>query len=223
MTPLAQVGNFSWLGVRLALAILVGLFVGMTARELVRAWTAARLGDPTPKLWGRLTARPSAWFDPFGSGLVPGLIAVLWAAGAPWIPVAYGKPPPIDPSYLRKHRRDVVVTSLVGPAATFALAVVAGLALRVAAGSLPVDAELFVRAFAYACSGLTVFHLLPIPGLDGARIVALLLPPQAAQVYRNADRYLSLFVLVLLFLLGSGVLSALTDAVCDLAVGGRCL
>jgi len=68
-----------------------------------------------------------------------------------------------------------------------------------------------------------VFHLLPIPGLDGARLVALTLPPQAAQVYRNADKYLALFVLVILFLFGSVFLSAITNALCGLAVGRPCL
>jgi Zn-dependent protease len=217
---LAQLGNFTALGVRAAVYLLVGMLVGMIAREFARAWVAARLHDPTPRLWGRLTWNPRSWFDPFGSGLVPGLIAVLWAAGVTWSPAAYGKPAPIDPSYFRHRTRDVVLVSLAGPAATLLLAVVAGLGVRLAGSSTEVAFAALV--IAYACSGLTVFHLLPIPGLDGARIVALFLPPQAAQVYRNADRYLALFVLVLLFLFGSVVLSAITDAVCSLATGTTC-
>lgn len=227
---LGQVGNFSAIGVRVALYLLLGMFVGMTVREFVRAWTAARLHDPTPRLWGRLSPHPKAWFDPFGSGLVPGLIAVLWAAGVPWSPAAYGKPAPVDPSYLRNVKRDVTLVSLAGPASTLALAFLAGIVIRVAGDPIVLadgairrsELDLAVSVFAYACAGLTVFHLLPIPGLDGARVVALLLPPQAAQVYRNADKYLSLFVLVLLFLFGSVILGAMTDAVCSLAVGRTC-
>lgn len=222
-------GNFTGDGVLNAVYLLAGLFVGMTVREYARAWTASRLHDPTPRLWGRLTLAPKAWFDPFGSGLVPGLIAVLWAAGVAWSPVAYGKPAPVDPSYFRTYRRDVVLVSLAGPVATFAVAFVTGLALRVlevggapVAAGRPPELEAALTVLVYACAGLTVFHLLPVPGLDGARIVALFLPPQAAQVYRNADRYLSLFVLVLLFLLGSFILRAMTDAVCSLAVGRAC-
>ena len=55
---------------RIAIEIGVFLFLGMTAREYARAWMAARLGDPTPRLWGRLTLNPRAWFDPFGSGFL---------------------------------------------------------------------------------------------------------------------------------------------------------
>ena len=69
---------------------------------------------------------------------------------------------------------------------------------------------------------LVVFHLLPIPGLDGARIVALLLPPQAREVYRNADKYLPLFVLVVLFVFSTlilGFLTALSGALCNAATG----
>ena len=219
---LAQLGNFTALTARMALYLVVGLLIGMIAREFARAWAASRLHDPTPRLWGRLTWDPRSWFEPFGSGLVPGLIAVLWAAGVFWSPAAYGKPAPIDPSYFRNYKRDVVVVSLAGPAATLLLTVLSGLAFRaVASGGGELALALLVLTQAFA--GLTIFHLLPVPGLDGARIVALLLPPAAAQVYRNADKYLPLFVLVLLFLFGTVILGALTAAVCELATGLPCL
>jgi len=222
-TIIAQIGNFTAFDTRLALYMLASLLVGMITREYARARTADRLHDPTPRLWGRLSLQPRAWFDPFGSGLVPGLLAVLWAAGVTVIPTAYGKPAPVDPSYLRHHPRDVVMVSLAGPLATLALGVVGGVVLRVGGASLPTELQWLLVVFTYTCMGLTVFHLLPIPGLDGARLVALTLPPQAAQVYRNADKYLALFVLVILFLFGSVVLSAITNALCGLAVGGTCL
>ena len=72
---------------------------------------------------------------------------------------------------------------------------------------------------------LLVFHLLPIPGLDGARMVALVLPPRAAEVYRNADQYLPLFVLIVLFLFGGPLISivnSLTDSLCRLLSGFPC-
>ena len=219
---IAQLGNFTGVTVRMAAYLVVGLLVGMIVREFARAWSATRLHDPTPRLWGRLTWNPRSWFDPFGSGLVPGLVAVLWAATVPWSPAAYGKPAPIDPSYFRKPTRDVVLVSLAGPASTLLLTFVAGFAFRGLAGDGS-ELALALIVVAYAFAGLTVFHLLPVPGLDGARIVALLLPPQAAQVYRNADKYLPLFVLVLLFLFGTAILGALTEAVCSLATGRVCI
>jgi Zn-dependent protease len=220
---LAQLGNFSVVTARMAFYLVVGLLVGMIVREFARAWTATRLHDPTPRLWGRLTWNPRSWFEPFGSGLVPGLVAVLWAAGVFWSPAAYGKPAPIDPSYFRNTKRDVVLVSLAGPLATLVLTFIAGLGFRAAVGAGSPELALALMVLAYAFAGLTIFHLLPVPGLDGARIVALLLPPQAAQVYRNADKYLPLFVLVLLFLFGTAILGALTEAVCALAIGQTCI
>ncbi|MGZ8631248.1 MAG: site-2 protease family protein [Actinomycetota bacterium] len=215
-------GNFTTLGVRLALFMLASLAVGLSVRELARAWTAARLHDPTPRLWGRLTLNPRAWFEPFGSGLVPVLIAILWSVQVLVIPAAYAKPAPIDPGYFRRTR-DLVVTSLAGPVANLLLSVLAGLVVRV--GGLPLEASRAVVVFAFTNAALVVFHLLPIPGLDGARLVGLLLPPQAREVYRNADKYLPLFVLVALFVFSTlilGFLTTLTGAICDAATDLDC-
>jgi Zn-dependent protease len=216
------VGNFTAVGIRLAAFMLVSLAIGMAVREFARAATAARLHDPTPRLWGRLTLDPRAWFEPFGSGLVPILIAILWTVQVLSIPAAYGKPAPVDPSYLRRTR-DQVLVSLAGPGANLLLAIVGGLVVRV--GGLPFDAAQAVVVFAFTNAALVVFHLLPIPGLDGARIVALLLPPHAREVYRNADKYLPLFVLGALFVFSTlilGFLTTIAGAICDAATDVDC-
>ena len=67
------VGNFTAIGVRQAIYMLISLSIGMSIREFARAWTATRLHDPTPRLWGRLTLNPKAWFEPFGSRPAPGV------------------------------------------------------------------------------------------------------------------------------------------------------
>jgi Zn-dependent protease len=216
------VGNFTALGFQLAGAMLVSLAIGMAVREFARAYTAAKLHDPTPRLWGRLTLNPRAWFEPFGSGLVPVLIAVLWTVQVLVIPAAYGKPAPVDPSYLRRTR-DLVFVSIAGPVANLVLAVLAGLVVR--SDALPLGALRIAIVFAFTNAALLVFHLLPIPGLDGSRIVGLLLPPQAREVYRNADKYLPLFVLVALFVFSTlilGFLTSITGAICDAATGLDC-
>jgi Zn-dependent protease len=81
-----------------------------------------------------------------------------------------------------------------------------------------------VLTFAFTNVSLFVFHLLPIPGLDGGRLLALLLPPHAREVFRNADRYLALIVLVVLFLFTFllGVARLLAGAVCDALTGAGC-
>src|ERR671919_39603 len=216
-------GNFSVLGLRLALYMLAALFVGLALREYARAWATARLGDPTPRLWGRITLRPKAWFDPFGSGFVPGLIALLWSVRGLMMPAAYAKPAPIDPGYLQRTPRDVVLASLAGPFASLALTIAAGLIVRT--GALGGDPLLAATTFAFTNASLFVFHLLPIPGLDGGRLVALLLPPHAREVFRSADKYLALFVLVALFLFTFllTIATVITGAICNAATGLDCL
>ncbi len=215
-------GNFTMLGLRLALYMVASLFVGLALRELARARVAVTLGDPTPRLWGRVTLQPKAWFDPFGSGFLPALVALLWSVQAFIMPGAYAKPAPIDANYFKRHPRDVVLASLAGPAASLALAIVGGLVVRTGVSG---EALLVLVTFAFTNASLFVFHLLPIPGLDGGRLVALLLPPHAREVYRNADRYLPLIVLVVLFLFTFliEIASLLTGAVCEAATGENCL
>jgi len=132
---------------------------------------------------------------------------------------------PVDPSYLRRPTRDQVLIGLAGPCTNIALGVVAGLALRAITNpaAFTVISVLVVFEFTQFC--LAIFHLLPIPGLDGARLVGLALPPDAARVYRDADRYLPLFVLLAMFVLAgviSGIVYGLVDALCQVASGARC-
>jgi Zn-dependent protease len=215
-------GNFTALGVRLALYMAASLFIGLALREYTRARVAATLGDPTPRLWGRVTLRTKAWFDPFGSGFLPALVALLWSVQAFILPAAYAKPAPIDTNYLKRHPRDVVVVSLAGPVASLALTIAAGLVVRT---GLSGEALLVITTFAFTNASLLVFHLLPIPGLDGGRLLALVLPPPAREVFRNADRYLALIVLVVLFLFTFllSIASLLTGAICEAATGQDCL
>jgi Zn-dependent protease len=216
------IGNFTTLGLRLAVYMAVSLFVGLALREYARARVAATLGDPTPRLWGRVTLRPKAWFDAFGSGFLPGLVALLWSVQAFIMPAAYAKPAPIDTSYFKRDPRDVVVASLAGPVASLGLAIVGGLIVRT---GLSGEALLVSTTFAFTNASLFVFHVLPIPGLDGGRLLALLLPPHAREVFRNADRYLALIVLVVLFLFTFllEIAALLTGAICEAASGKDCL
>jgi Zn-dependent protease len=221
---MTAVGNFTVLGFRLAIEMLASLLAGMCLREYVRARAATSVGDPTPRLWGRVTWDPRAWFDPFGSGVLPGLIAILWSAQVLLIPAAYGKPAPIDPDRFRRPVRDTIVVSVAGPTATLVLGVLAGLVYRV--GGLPIEAYRIALTLCFTSMSLTVFHLLPIPGLDGARMLALALPPDARRVYRDFDKYLPLLVLVILFLFSSlalGFLTSISGALCNAAAGSDCV
>jgi Zn-dependent protease len=218
-----MLGVFTAIGSRYAGYLLVSLVVGMTAREYARAFVTAKLGDPTPRLWGRLSLNPKQWFDPFGSGLLPALILLLWAATLyrpP--PIAYAKPAALDPNYLRRGDRDVLIASLAGPVANLVLGTLGGLVRQLGLG---LEGALAVNAFVFTNISLFVFHLMPIPGLDGARIIARFLPIRARTVYTNLDQYLVLFILAIVFLLPAPVLSivdGLTNAVCGIVAGGPC-
>ena len=210
--------------VRFAVYLAASLLVGMIIREYARSLVASRLNDPTPRLWGRLTLSPKSWFEPFGSGMLPALILLLWATGATFLPppVAYAKPAPVDPNYFRNRTRDTVLTALAGPSANLASAAVAGMILR---GGVGGQIQLATIAFLLTSLSLMIFHLVPIPGLDGARILALALPTRAAEVYRNADQYLPLIVLVMLFLFAGpliAIVRSLTDSLCMLLAGFTC-
>jgi Zn-dependent protease len=214
---------FTAFSTRYAGYLLMSLLIGMIAREYARAFVTAKLGDPTPRLWGRLSVNPKQWFDPFGSGILPALILILWAANSAFLPppIAYAKPAALDPNYLRNRDRDLVVASLAGPVANLVLGVLGALVREL---GLPLEAVVAANAFALTNISLFVFHLMPIPGLDGARILARFLPLRARTVYTNLDQYLVLFILVIVFLLRGPLLDivdALTNAVCGL-VGGPC-
>jgi Zn-dependent protease len=216
-----------WTNLRVAIYMAASLLVGMVVREYVRASVASSLGDPTPRLWGRRSLNPKTWFDPFGSGVVPGLILVLWAAGGSFLPppAAYGKPAPVDPMYLKQPVRDQLFIGLAGPLSNIALGTVAGLLARVAGSTTSIELFTALVVFEFTQLCLAIFHLLPIPGLDGARLVGLALKGDAARVYRDADKYLPLFVLVALFLI-AGIIQAivygLVDAICKVVSGFTC-
>lgn len=213
-------GGYDVLG---ALAVAASLVVGLAAREYGRALAADRLGDASPRRWGRLTPNPAAWADPFGTVILPALLVALWAAGLHLPPFAYAKPLPLDTSNLRRYPRDVVLVSLAGPLVNVALAVVAGVLVRLGLGSASGTTCVALSAFVLTNVTLAVFHLLPIPGLDGARMLALVMSPRAREVYRNLDQYLVLFILLIFFLLGGPALAIVTvlrDAVVRLVSGG---
>ncbi len=182
------------------LAILaVPLLIAVTFHEVAHGYAADRLGDPTPRRAGRLTLNPLKHLDVVGT-LVFALTRMIgWA-----------KPVPVNPAYFRRPRQDMLWVGLAGPAANFALAVVFAGAYRllasvaagvetVAAARLVVLLALMARAGVIANLGLGLFNLIPIPPLDGSRVLAGLLPgPAAAAVYR-LERYGFVLVLVLVF------------------------
>jgi Zn-dependent protease len=207
---------------KFAIYLLVALVPALVLHEYAHALAADRLGDPSPRRWGRLTLNPLALIDPFGSVILPGLILILVASGQGLLPIfGYAKPMPLDPTYLHNPKRDSLIVVLAGLGANLVLAAVAGIALRVGVTG---EAGTFVYAWLVVNVFMFVFQLMPVPGLDGAKLLARVLPPKPREVYVNLDQYLVLFMLVIFFLLAAPLLSivrALASSVCTLLTGAN--
>jgi Zn-dependent protease len=207
-----------------ALYLLVALVQALILHEYAHALAADRLGDPSPRRWGRLTLNPRPLIDPFGSLILPGLALILVAAGSGFvIPVfAYAKPMPLDPSYLRNPKRDSLRIVWAGLLANLGVAAIAGIALRL---GLSGDALRIAYAFLIVNGFMFLIQLMPVPGLDGSKLLVRVLHGRAREVYANLDEYLVLFVLLIFFLLGGPFLSIVTGlfgAICDVFAGTGC-
>lgn len=209
--------------VRFAVYLLVAIVPALVLHEYAHAKVSEHLGDWGPRRYGRATLKPRPHLDPLGSVILPGFLLVLVAAGAPAIPFAYAKPMPYNPAGLRNPRRDAMLVALAGPGVNLAIALGAGIALRVAGGGNELGLFLFGVLLVNVFMG--VFQLMPIPGLDGSRILARYLSGRAQEVYSNLDQYLPLFMLLVFFLLAAPVLgfvNIFTEALCDLFTAGAC-
>jgi Zn-dependent protease len=160
-------------------AIAVALVVAITVHEFSHALVATAQGDDTARSQGRLTLNPIRHLDPFGT-----IFMVL--AGFGW-----GRPVPFVPARLRNRRFGPVLVSLVGPGSNFVLALAGALVLRALVTSRTNNAAAFtfVAAFMQINLILGIFNLLPIPPLDGSRLLAVLLPPSRQGIVRFLDQY----------------------------------
>jgi Zn-dependent protease len=150
----------------------------ITLHEVAHGWTARIFGDRTAQMLGRLSLNPLRHIDPVGTVLVPG---VLLAVGGPLF--GWAKPVPVATSMLRNPRRAMVIVALAGPAANFAMAAVwCGILAAVVRVNLNETLISWIAEMAEAGIWVNVvlalFNLLPVPPLDGGRVLAGLLPPR---------------------------------------------
>lgn len=164
------------------LLLLPGFVIGLTVHEFFHAWTAARLGDPTAKTMGRLTLNPLRHLDFFGS-LMLVFIGFGWA-----------KPVPVDPRYFRSPYRDMAMVAVAGPLSNLGLGIAFAFLLRLSvlfmdptAASLPWPLMVLAQAV-WINIVLAIFNLIPIPPLDGSRIVSGFIPERWARGYERFER-----------------------------------
>jgi Zn-dependent protease len=191
--------------VRHALFSMLGLVLAVTVHEFGHALVADRLGDRTPREQGRLTLSPMAHVDPLGTLVLP-LVAVF-VPGAPII--GWGKPVQINPQALNRRmpwRLSNLLVSLAGPAMNLVMAAVASVALigLARAGLMGLEAAKVIIGVTVVLNiSLMVFNLLPVPPLDGAAILALVMPRRWQWVLLSIQRW-GVLVLMMLFMIGAG-------------------
>lgn len=208
-----------------AVYLAVGLFLGLMIHEYAHALAAVRLGDPTPRLTGRLTLNPRPHVDRFGTIILPAILLLPVLFGRLIFPVfAYAKPQDRRFEAFGDQERREIAIALSGPAANLVLAVGFGTLLRlVTSGGELAD---FLAACLQVNVILAVLNLVPLPPLDGYRVVSNFLSGRAAEVYRSWEPYGALFILVIFFLLPGPIfafVNAIGNGICSAASGFACL
>jgi Zn-dependent protease len=185
---------------------LVALVVAVTIHEFAHAWTADKLGDPTPRIQGRVTLDPGAHLDPLGT-----LFMVLTRFG-------WGRPVEFDPYNLREPLRDTALIALAGPISNLTLASVLALGIQIGVlpGLLGAIAEIAISLNVV----LAIFNLVPVYPLDGSKIILAILPKSTAFEYEEFMRKYgtALLLIVLVPWSGQSIVSQFISPLIDLVL-----
>lgn len=173
--------------------------IAITFHEAAHGWMASRLGDDTARLLGRVTFNPLRHIDPVGTILLPGMLLL---SGTGFL-FGWAKPVPVNFRRLRNPRRDMVLVAAAGPGINFLLALGSALALRPTDGWQGLVADWIQSNLWNSVTFnvvLALFNLIPLPPLDGGRILVGLLPPDLARPFARIEKF-GLAIMIALMIL----------------------
>ena len=197
----------------LQLFSIIILILSAAIHEYMHAWMADRLGDSTARDLGRLTINPLAHLDWFGSIFLPLLLVF---SNSPLI-FGYAKPVPFNPYNLRDQKWGPAKVALAGPLGNFILALGFGLILRLVP-ALDIQLATFISYIVIINLVLMVFNLIPIPPLDGSKIITAFLPYNLQLKYFRLEPY-GMMLVIFFMLLGMNIVWFLVNVLFNLIVG----
>jgi Zn-dependent protease len=190
------------------------LLMSLTAHEVAHGWVAYRMGDPTAKSRGRLSLNPIKQLDPIGT-LMFVITYLFWGVVFGW-----AKPIPVSPYYFKNRQRGMAIVGAAGPVTNFIIAVIFGVILRFVGVPLYNTAtsvgDVILRILFTVVEiniVLGIFNLIPIPPLDGSRVLGAFLPRRAYEYWVAIDRYGFLILIVIIIAFQGPVGSMLFGAV----------
>ena len=184
----------------------IPLIFAITLHESAHGWAAGRFGDPTATMLGRVTINPIPHIDPIGTIAVPGALLLMSAlTGGGGLLFGWAKPVPINPRYFRNPLKAMTITAAAGPLSNLLQMIFWALLLKALAAVGFYD-KFVISVCAAGISVnlmLMAFNLIPIPPLDGGRIVRGLLPRQAGMAFDKIEPYG--FMILLVLMVGGGL------------------
>lgn len=182
----------------------IPVLLAITLHEAAHAYIAARCGDTTAKMLGRVSLNPIKHIDPIGTILIPLVIGIITNFN---FVIGYAKPVPINWNQLRNPRRDMIFVTLAGPFSNLFMAFLWAFCYKIALSLNPMLSMSAQFLWATARAGIIInlvlafLNLIPIPPLDGSRVVSSLLPARQAIAYNRLEPY-GFFILILLIITG---------------------
>ncbi len=173
------------------------LFFSVVLHECAHGWAAYMLGDPTAKYAGRLTLNPIKHIDPIGTIIFPGILILLRFMGFHTVLLGWAKPVPVNFARLRNPKTGMIWVGLAGPATNFFIAIVFSRILRI--DGLPLWLQDVVSLGVFINLLLAWFNLIPVPPLDGSRLVMGILPANMAIAYMRMEEYGMFIIIALLY------------------------